>query len=236
MKEMYPLADYFHCASHKLNLAASDAAACVPIRHFLSRVQDVLVFFDGSTARIDVLRKTVHELLPQCRKERIHQLCPTRWVDRHATLESFAELFLPLTSALQHLSVQLNDRHAEDLLNGITTFESIVAMYVATKAAGVLKHLSIILQSATVDLISSHREILNTIKIIKDDIADKTQFDEMYNEAKSMAEGMGIIEALPVRQKRLRGQAATNHEEIKKYYSEKVRNLHRFSKMDCDYE
>lgn len=45
MKESYPSADYFHCASHRVNLAATDAAATIFVGHLLSRVQGVIVYF-----------------------------------------------------------------------------------------------------------------------------------------------------------------------------------------------
>lgn len=123
MKQLYPLADYFHCASHKLNLVASDAAAVTSIARFLSRVQGVLVYFDGSPKRLNDLKTKINEMLPNTRKERVQQICPTRWVDRHRTLVSFAELYGPITATLQSHSVMDNERTAEDLLNG--TYQSL---------------------------------------------------------------------------------------------------------------
>lgn len=47
LKEKYPSADYFHCANHRVNLAATNAAAVKPISRLLGRVQDVIVYLSG---------------------------------------------------------------------------------------------------------------------------------------------------------------------------------------------
>lgn len=176
MKRIYPLADYFHCSSHKLNLVASEAASLGVICNTLKRIQAVLVFFDGSPKRMEVLRKQINEIMPNCRKERVQQICPTRWVDRHRTLTSFMELYIPIINALQFLYEMENDVNAEDLLNGITTFEAIFALHLSTMVAAKLKHLAIILQAESNDFISAHNEISKTMQVLKTLMSNESEF------------------------------------------------------------
>ncbi|GBP34178.1 Zinc finger MYM-type protein 1 [Eumeta japonica] len=51
LRKKYPLALYFHCSSHKLNLVVNDANAVPEIRNTVATVKDVITFFREWTTR-----------------------------------------------------------------------------------------------------------------------------------------------------------------------------------------
>uniref|UniRef100_A0A915HWE1 Uncharacterized protein n=1 Tax=Romanomermis culicivorax TaxID=13658 RepID=A0A915HWE1_ROMCU len=164
---------------------------------------------------MDILRKMINQMLPETRKEQIQQICSTRWVDRHRTLVSFGELFLPITATLQQLSETDKDRITKDLINGITTFDSIFSLNVSIKVAGILKHLAITSCTESMDLIMAHKEICLTSTLIKEAI-DETKFSKLY--VKSMIDDMGITVAFPNREKRLCKDTLNSQSSVKEYY------------------
>ena len=97
------------------------------------------------------------------------------------------------------------------ILNRIKTFESIVAMKVCTKAAGILKHLSTVLQYKNVDFLMAQNEIQTVIILLKSEIDDQCKFSELYDEAKIIADQIGIQEAFPKRYKRRNESKLENH-------------------------
>jgi hypothetical protein len=92
IRDRFPKALYFHCVSHNLNLALSDAASTLHIKRAIDGVHKVTVYFDGSAKRSDIPRKWIDELVPSSKRMKIAQLAPTRWVQRHETLVAFKEL------------------------------------------------------------------------------------------------------------------------------------------------
>ncbi|XP_060855631.1 uncharacterized protein LOC132933349 [Metopolophium dirhodum] len=91
LREKYPHALFFHCASHKLNLVVNDLN-CVPeIRNTISTVKDIINFF-----REAVLRRKCIPNIPA--------FCETRWSQKYRSISIFKENFEIIVHALDKLS------------------------------------------------------------------------------------------------------------------------------------
>jgi len=45
IKDMYPRAYFFHCASHRLNLVINDLNVLPEVRNCISKIKDTITFF-----------------------------------------------------------------------------------------------------------------------------------------------------------------------------------------------
>ena len=76
ISDIHPSADYFHCVSHNLNLALSDASATLQISRTIERVRKIMVFFDGSHKRAEILRKKIDEYVQEDCPPGANKVCP----------------------------------------------------------------------------------------------------------------------------------------------------------------
>ena len=122
---------YFHCFCHKLNLSVTDAASdSLPaIDRAYGRINATAVFFKASNQRLQVLSNAINLFGDRHEKQRfVPLLCPTRWVDRHRTLRAFKKLFVPISHALNEISV--SNHEAEGLLLGMSRFSFVFILVV----------------------------------------------------------------------------------------------------------
>jgi len=67
IRDQLPMALYFHCVAHNLNLVLSDAASTLHI----DGVRKITVYFDGSSKRSDILRRWINEKVPESKRKKI---------------------------------------------------------------------------------------------------------------------------------------------------------------------
>jgi hypothetical protein len=196
IQEHYPMADYFHCVSHKLNLVLNDAAATVQMSRTMDRVRKITVFFDGSRSakRYDILKEKIMECVPESKRKRIAMLAPTRWVQRHETLIAFKDLLPAILKALEHADRTERSTDASDMQAGLSSISSIFSIIMAENVAGHLKFLASILQAKDIDLVSAYEEIDRLRNIVTQLLDSKDQFDEIFKEATNLCEQIGITE------------------------------------------
>ena len=90
VQEKEPRAIVVHCQAHSLNLAVQDVVASIPkMNHFLSVVQQLLVFLRGSPKRLSELKALSKEATIS---GSLRPLCPHRWTLRYTALQSIDQL------------------------------------------------------------------------------------------------------------------------------------------------
>jgi hypothetical protein len=124
------MADYYHCASHRLNLALSDAAllATAPsVSRLMQRVNQIIVYIRASPKRTEMLSQAclAHQ---QKKNKKLMKFSPTRWVERWKSLQIFKDLLPAILSTLTQLLDTERDHQAENLLSGFTTKSTIFAL------------------------------------------------------------------------------------------------------------
>ncbi|KAF0295445.1 repressor of the inhibitor of the protein kinase [Amphibalanus amphitrite] len=121
-----PLARYFHCAVHALNLATSQLTKVDIIRNALGSLETVVTFLTDGAKREELLRTAQKEALGDGEKRKLLKLCQTRFVERHVAVERFWEE-LPAVCLALELMAEWQDRRtssqAANLLNAVTQGE-----------------------------------------------------------------------------------------------------------------
>lgn len=111
LREKFPNALYFHCASHKLNLVVNDLNDVPEIRNTTATIKDVINYYRDSITR----RKYV---------PKIPAFCETRWSEKYKSIAIFKENFVQIVNGLEKLSNEGNSstrtsasfcRHADDV-------------------------------------------------------------------------------------------------------------------------
>ena len=103
VKKVAPLADYFYCASHCLNLSASKTLKVLALSCCLDTVKKVVAFFQ-SAKRDKVLLDSIALENDDQRKRKLIKLCTTRFIERHQAILCFADLLPHILAALDVLS------------------------------------------------------------------------------------------------------------------------------------
>ena len=101
VQQAAPLAQYFHCASHRLNLAVVSASKITALRNAESYIGEISRFFSFSPKRQQLLEKAIDKVDPTPRAMKLKDVCRTRWVERIEAYATFLDLLVPL-----HLSLE----------------------------------------------------------------------------------------------------------------------------------
>ncbi|KAF0294833.1 repressor of the inhibitor of the protein kinase [Amphibalanus amphitrite] len=186
-----PLAHYFHCAVHALNLATSQLTKVDIIRNALGSLETVVTFLTGGAKREELLRTAQKEALGDGEKRKLLKLCQTRFVERHVAVERFWEE-LPAVCLALELMAEWQDRRtssqAANLLTAVTQGEFLVGVAVARKLSGVLRPLSTALQERGMDLVRCLSLVDSTVTVLQDMRTNSdTEFENLMVDATAMA-------------------------------------------------
>ena len=83
ISEKYPMALFFHCASHKLNLVINDLNTVSEVRNAAGTTKEIIKFFWGSTLRQDKIRN-------------IPLFCKMCWSSKYKSIRIFPENLLKI--------------------------------------------------------------------------------------------------------------------------------------------
>jgi len=81
--------EYYHCASHRLNLAVSSAAGTPQIERALAKVKETIDYFHGSAKRAQILENSIEAHNIKTNATTNIKLNPTRWTERYESLKRF---------------------------------------------------------------------------------------------------------------------------------------------------
>lgn len=176
IRDKYPKANFFHCASHKLNLVINDLNKIQDIQNTAATIKEIINFFRDSPLR----RKYVPNL---------PLFSETRWSAKYKSIRIFALNFVEITNALETLAfssdVNVQTRtKSNQLLTCVSASKFIVCLFIMAKYSSKLEPICNILQSKDMDLLSVKRhldDLLQTFKSHRND-AD-TYFREIYDKS-----------------------------------------------------
>lgn len=153
------------------------------------------------------------------KKSKFKTMCQTRWIERHTTLEDFKEMYPALCSCLEDIASN-RDRiwnakaitEANGILHSITNPCFIAAFEVNFYIFGFTKHLSVLLQGSTMDLIHAYSQIDQVKKILQDLRKDTSkEFCPIFQSMLNMAE-IAHLEGVPAPRRCSRQTARSNIE------------------------
>ena len=103
IKEVAPLADYFHCAMHALNLSCAKVVTVPQIRHAQDIVQRTTTFIGGSAKRTEHFINIVKKNSPMTKRAHLVTLCTTHFVERHVAITVFYDMLEYVVMTLESM-------------------------------------------------------------------------------------------------------------------------------------
>ena len=128
IQQVYPMALYFHCAAHALNLCVVAACSVQSIRNMHGTLQEISIFYNSSPKRQGELEIQIKSKTDSTRLKLVN-LCKTRWVARITAYETFYELLPAVISSMEVISTEPgwnteSSQKPATLLRAITQFLS----------------------------------------------------------------------------------------------------------------
>ncbi|XP_047134683.1 52 kDa repressor of the inhibitor of the protein kinase-like [Hydra vulgaris] len=198
-------ATFVHCYSHRLNLVICGSCNVQYVKNLLAYVKEVSYFFNLSPTRQQKLEEHIECTVPIAVKKKLKDVCRTRWVEKVNGLDTFQELFIPLASCLEEMSLNANKSFnhstassASSLLKLITGFDFIVAMCITRNVFDLTLPITRMLQSKSNDIYDG----LNLIRAIKDVVISLRKIVDQhhkmcYEQALKIAQSINVAEAKP---------------------------------------
>jgi hypothetical protein len=191
IKAIAPLADYYHCAMHALNLSCSRAVSVTEMRHTQDVLQDMTNFFRYAK-RNDFLADIVKTESPIPQRQQLVTLCTTRFVERHTAVAAAWDL-LPFTiTALQHMKqwrVKGTGHDATSLLNNILKVDFLIGLVCLREVSALLRPVSVGLQQVHLDLIQGLADVRDAITVLRRWREESdAEFNKLFKEVESFAQ------------------------------------------------
>ena len=208
INKIYPKALYVHCASHRLNLAISQAMSVPMLKNALENVERITKLFRKNGHAAFVLENTIKLYAPEKTKHRLIGYCQTRFIERHDCLDLFVEYFEYIAITLQEISEDTSrciSAKASTYLAMIEKSEFIVSVLVSKKVLSLTNYLSILLQEPKLDLMAAielAKTVVSSAKTMRNN--SNENFQEIFNEATSLAKRIFKSDITISRQGRLR--------------------------------
>ncbi|KAF0707053.1 52 kDa repressor of the inhibitor of the protein kinase-like [Aphis craccivora] len=173
IKNKYPTALYIHCSSHNLNLSISYSCNLPQIRNTMGTIESIYLFFNTPkrqkffTEQLEMFKKEESMKEDGCHsnKEKLKRLCPTRWIDRHSSVETIYDFLPVIVNSLEEM-ITWPDKDvatkANQILLTLGTSEFNISLSVIIKLFQYTKPISVYLQKKKIDLVEAINHI-NTI-------------------------------------------------------------------------
>lgn len=219
IKDMYPRAHFFHCASHRLNLVINDLNALTEVRNCISKIKDTITFFKESAVRMNVIS------IGNCK---LTKLCETRFVEKHKSVRQFNEKFIVIVEGLEEMSTshhfnnKTRDRSLE-ILNSITTPSFVILLSIIAKYSAKFEFISTVLQGVDIDLQEATQQIQDLLKLLKNERSNsECQFDLIFKKAEETAIKIGLELQLPRRANRQTQRDNYPTNDIKEFFRQSL--------------
>lgn len=173
IKEKYPNARYVHCASHRLNLALSNAMSIPTIRNCFGVVSQVANLFRNHSNPNKILQEVIKKNAPESKKKRLLRLCDTRFIERHDSIITFVELFGCIVNSLEEIAQKTwsISSTASALLAAIQKSDFLVSLVICEKLFSLTLPLSVFLQEKSLDFLAAinrTKEIVNSLRQLRE--------------------------------------------------------------------
>lgn len=167
IKKQFPKAVYVHCASHRLNLAISNAMMVPMIKNCLAVVHEIIKFFKYSSYASKVLEDAIRAYMPDSKKSKLLGLCQTRFIERHDSISDFVELIECIYISLQEISQSPKQTASPKAASFLATLEKshfLISLLVLETLLSQTVQLLVLLQDVSIDFCSGMSLVKKTIK------------------------------------------------------------------------
>ena len=206
----YPLALYYHCASHKFNLAVSKSIENV-LRKPAEAINSIVKYFKDSPKRREIFLKHVKAMPNPPKNQAAFVLaCATRWVERQEAFSRFQEYFEQFLLALDEIAeTSVDPKTASQALafsRLMTDFNFLLGSLILSETAFLLKSVAVAMQAPKNDLLAIEQIVSALVGTLKQR-RNGPHFGKIYAAATAVAASADIRACLPRGKKLNQGQA-----------------------------
>nr|XP_042911240.1 zinc finger MYM-type protein 1-like [Parasteatoda tepidariorum] len=201
VRSIVPSALYVHCSAHSLNLAVSNACEITGIRNCLGTIKTLYDFLN-TPKRQYVLSSAIEEMETSSKREKIKQLCATRWMERYDSVTAVVELFEPIAETLQKIS-EWKDKEsatqANSLLCTVSNCQFVISLLCIYKVFTITIHLCRYLQKTSIDLIeavSLAEDVIKDLKLMRENATET--FSEIFSSSSLMLTSIGSSTSMQI--------------------------------------
>jgi len=202
---------YVHCMNHRLNLCIADSCSLQLVRDMMTTVRKLSEFFNNSPKRQQHLIENIKEMLPNNNREKLINVCRTRWVARIDGMTRIVEMLEPVACTLESIALNMDDNgnrghgnwnidsrnDAQSLLNAIN-FTFIVAIVIVRYILDLTRPLTVKLQGKEMDLVRAKDLIAQLKMVLREMQRDiDREHNRLYNEAVTLAARVGVQPSMP---------------------------------------
>lgn len=188
LRETYPKALFFHCASHKINLVVNDTNTVPEIRNTIGTIKEIINFF-----RESVLRRKYAPNIPA--------FCETRWTQKYKSISIFHGSFKKLVDGLDALAKEGNPdtRKTAFLLQcAATKSVFIISVFTIAKYSAIIEPVVNALQAKSLDLFSCSRHVNRILTVLNEHrTSADSGMQSIFDEAQEFADEIGVGLHLP---------------------------------------
>lgn len=189
IKMLHPKAAFFHCSSHRLNLAVNDVNSIPEIRNTIGTIKETINFFRESPKR--------RSLVPN-----VPLLSETRWTSKYKSIRVFSENFEDIFRQLETLASNASgdtQRRAHQLHCACTSATFLVCLVIIANYSALLEPVTQHLQAVQLDLlqVQSHVRNLQQVLATHRQGSERHFKEDIFAKVSAMAEKLKIDVKVP---------------------------------------
>ena len=220
----FPKIPYVHYDSHLLNLCIASACNIQLVRNMMAHVRIVSDFFNNSPKRFQLLQKKICEI-PSARYSRLIDVCRTRWLAHIDGLDVFAEVFVAIVRSLEIIKLNCDRSWNSELwiISWYSKLSVYYGPYCCSRSLEETRPLTKQLQAVSFDVFAMHKKI----SLLKSPLSNLRaglgkSHRQWFDEAKSLAENVGVLPSLPRTTQRQQHRANPPADSVCEYYERVV--------------
>ena len=203
IRQQSPMAVYFHCAAHRLNLAVVAACKIQAFKNVEAYIGEIARFFAFSAKRQRFFDRVLDVHLPNAKAQKLKDACRTRWIQRIDSYIVFLELLPALHTTLQAM---VFPRQYEDLgdnwswdsdtvtkANGflfqLLSPSFLISFKILLEILQALKSLTLKLQMQAIDVIYAYKQVqtvLSSLKMMRERSTE--EFTKIFTETLTLGQ------------------------------------------------
>lgn len=183
------------CSNHALNLSISKSSTVQSIRNCVGVIKEVTSFFHISAKRNYVLQQHLTN------HRKLHNLCETRWIERHDSVLHFKESIIEIIDTLTEISGwqdNISSSKAKMMISAICNCEFIFSLFSLSNLLAVTFPISKILQGKDQDIVAAS-ECIKDVYLILGQNREKCEekFQSMFKECELILNKLDVDIKLP---------------------------------------
>ena len=186
IRNVYPKALYFHCSSHRLNLAVASSSSIRGVKNMMDSIGKCSEIFYFSPKKKELLKRYTLELMPEDRRTTLLNVCKTRWLQRIDGLARVQEMIEPILTTLDLIATNHDGSYAKEARSDaqgvywtFKSFQFAIHLIIVRNVISYTNSLTYELQEKQLDIVKVYEAVDNVIVSLED---CRSKVDEKHKE------------------------------------------------------